>query len=335
MFGLTHIANSQGCEQILFGGVFNTFNEQGSSYSNAEWHNAWCNGTLSTSSSGGSTSVNLTLPIGDIPIGIGLSDAQEFQRVYKQTFCSTGSSAAVNYSTNASIVKVASPDILKSYTDCKAIEAKGLKVDFSLRPEDNKVFVISVTWGGAVGTPKVKKIIFLPNVVSGQSGSLIEGLTLEKNQSYALVAERTTDVPMTVVIDTDVGTFSRNLPRFLPPPTSTELVLAAMPRGTILGWFSQTIPKGWVLCDGQNGTPKLSNQFPRGTTDLTKLGVEGGSDKYAATVTTGVPSGIDNTQVWQQGGGSLTVKGVDHRHGLDLDIGTVPKYANIAFIMKL
>src|SRR6266568_4080402 len=135
-------AAGQGCEQILFGGVFNTFNQQGVSQSNEQWHNAWCNGTVIASSGSSASGAALDIGIAKISLGFSFSDAQEFQRVYKQSFCSTESGSSFNYASNVSVQKVASPDILKAYTDCKAIEAKGLKVDFSLR-DDHKVFVIS------------------------------------------------------------------------------------------------------------------------------------------------------------------------------------------------
>lgn len=333
---LVKTAFGQGCEQILFGGVFNTFNQQGSSYTSEYWHNAWCNGVIEASSGSSSGGASLNFGVGKIGLGFGVSDAQEFQKIYKQTFCSTSTGSSTNIANNTSVQKVASPDILKAYTDCKAIEAKGLKVDFSVRPEDNKVFVISVTYGGALGSPKVKKIAFLPNVITNQSGSLVEGVLLKKNQSYALTAERTTDVPMTVVIDTDVGTFFRNMPRFIPPPTDQELIMASLPRGTILGWYSQTIPKGWVICDGSNGTPRLSERFPMGTNDSTKLGTEGGKSVFESTIRSTTPSeGAKNTNVKQENNQPLTVYGTDHKHDVQIKVDTVPPFARIIFIMKI
>ena len=42
-------------------------------------------------------------------------------------------------------------------------------------------------------------------------------------------------------------------------------LIAKMPKGTILGWFSKNVPEGWAICNGQNGTPNLNERFPMGT----------------------------------------------------------------------
>ena len=49
----------------------------------------------------------------------------------------------------------------------------------------------------------------------------------------------------------------------------------AFPPGTVLMWWDSgatsetTVPPGWILCNGQNGTPDLRNRFPLGW-DATK-----------------------------------------------------------------
>lgn len=52
----------------------------------------------------------------------------------------------------------------------------------------------------------------------------------------------------------------------------------AVPPGTILMWSGAVndIPKGWTVCDGQNGTPDLRNRF-----------VVGAGDEYAVAATGG------------------------------------------------
>lgn len=37
-----------------------------------------------------------------------------------------------------------------------------------------------------------------------------------------------------------------------------------IPKGTIVLWSGKTIPDGWVLCDGDNNTPNLSDKFVKG-----------------------------------------------------------------------
>lgn len=55
---------------------------------------------------------------------------------------------------------------------------------------------------------------------------------------------------------------------------------ALTPVGLISMWSGQLneIPAGWVLCNGENGTPDLRNKFIRGAENQTSLSTEGGSD---------------------------------------------------------
>jgi microcystin-dependent protein len=60
-----------------------------------------------------------------------------------------------------------------------------------------------------------------------------------------------------------------------------------LPKGVIIMWTKSTIPDGWALCDGNNGTPNLTNRFVISTGSEYVLGNTGGSE----TVT------IDNSQM--------------------------------------
>lgn len=42
----------------------------------------------------------------------------------------------------------------------------------------------------------------------------------------------------------------------------------SIPTGLIAMWSGTEVPRGWVLCDGQNNTPDLSDKFIIGTTNL-------------------------------------------------------------------
>ena len=62
---------------------------------------------------------------------------------------------------------------------------------------------------------------------------------------------------------------------------------AYVPTGAILMWHGALadIPTGWVLCDGNNGTPNLVAKFVRGiATSSTAPGTSGGSDTHTLTV---------------------------------------------------
>lgn len=64
-----------------------------------------------------------------------------------------------------------------------------------------------------------------------------------------------------------------------------------MPRlavGTIVIWAGSvaTIPPGWHLCDGNEGTPDLRDRFVVCTGPLFGLGATGGTSTHVHTVTT-------------------------------------------------
>lgn len=58
---------------------------------------------------------------------------------------------------------------------------------------------------------------------------------------------------------------------------------SSVPKGTILPWYgsSDSVPNGYALCDGQNGTPDLRGRFLVGVDGSTyKLGSKGGEEKH-------------------------------------------------------
>ena len=48
-------------------------------------------------------------------------------------------------------------------------------------------------------------------------------------------------------------------------PSSVNILnnINSIPKGTIIAYYYLTVPMGWVLCDGQNGTPDLRGRFVR------------------------------------------------------------------------
>ncbi len=59
-----------------------------------------------------------------------------------------------------------------------------------------------------------------------------------------------------------------------------------VPSGTIAVWMDTiaTIPSGWNLCDGTNGTPDLRQKYPRCVpNDITNPGTTGGSGTIVLT----------------------------------------------------
>ena len=64
------------------------------------------------------------------------------------------------------------------------------------------------------------------------------------------------------------------------------LLAYLVPRGSILLWSGSlgTIPSGWVLCDGSNGTPDLRNQFVLGAGTTYTPGSTGGSSSVSLSI---------------------------------------------------
>jgi hypothetical protein len=100
---------------------------------------------------------------------------------------------------------------------------------------------------------------------------------------------------------------------------------AHIPSGFIMIWkgFQSNIPTGWVLCNGSNGTPNLTNKFIRAAsgdeaspTIATGINTEGGSDNTTLTE----PMLASHSHVIQVATGSaahnhtVNASGVQHGH---------------------
>jgi len=61
-----------------------------------------------------------------------------------------------------------------------------------------------------------------------------------------------------------------------------------LPTGVIAAWNGTSIPNGWLLCDGTNGTPDLRNRFIIGTTNATDakyaIGATGGNSSVTLSI---------------------------------------------------
>jgi len=138
----------------------------------------------------------------------------------------------------------------------------------------------------------------------------------------------------------------------------------AVPSGCILIWSGSTgsIPSGWLLCNGSNGTPDLRNSFVLGAGNTYAVGATGGSTDaivvshtHTATVTDpghvhATPNGqgyITNNPSNSQYGGGLfgtsnpntasAVTGITVANataGVSGSGANMPPYYALAFIMK-
>jgi hypothetical protein len=89
---------------------------------------------------------------------------------------------------------------------------------------------------------------------------------------------------------------------------------AYVPTGAILMWHGALadIPTGWVLCDGNNGTPNLIAKFVRGiNTSSTNPSATGGSDTHTLT-TAEMPA---HTHAWTGSLGEVRQGQVNYSSG--------------------
>ena len=59
-----------------------------------------------------------------------------------------------------------------------------------------------------------------------------------------------------------------------------ELISVMIPKGTIVMWNGTSIPKGWAICDGKNGTPNLIGKFIKADNTA---GITGGNNTVTLT----------------------------------------------------
>lgn len=122
----------------------------------------------------------------------------------------------------------------------------------------------------------------------------------------------------------------------------------SIPSGGIIMWSGSTVPDGWALCDGENGTPDLRGRFVLGSSDSHAIGSVGGSEEVTLTVEqmpehnhnfyrpnylkkiNNPEEGTPNT-LYSNGTGSYETEksGNSHPHP------NMPPYYTLAYIMKL
>lgn len=105
----------------------------------------------------------------------------------------------------------------------------------------------------------------------------------------------------------------------------------SVPRGIITMWSGPvtSIPAGWALCDGTNGTPDLRNKFVKGVPNsTTNPGVTGGNATHNHNGVTGTTAGGGAAGDYSN---ALTHS---HSHPINSD-SNLPPYYEVAFIMKL
>ncbi|RWZ87322.1 MAG: tail fiber protein [Hydrotalea sp. AMD] len=71
-----------------------------------------------------------------------------------------------------------------------------------------------------------------------------------------------------------------------PLTTSVNTALnQVVPIGGIIMWSGSTVPTGWHICDGTNGTPNLIDRFIVGSGGIHPVGSNGAGSTVAVTST--------------------------------------------------
>lgn len=130
------------------------------------------------------------------------------------------------------------------------------------------------------------------------------------------------------------------------------LGLEGIPSGGIIAYSgeAETIPEGWAVCDGENGTPDLRGRFILGVSETHPMGETGGEEEVTLTVEQ-MPK---HTHVYRlaKGGKSIVSSSVGNNTGYpylsnanDLEnVGekgsnqphpNMPPYYALIYIMKL
>jgi len=107
-----------------------------------------------------------------------------------------------------------------------------------------------------------------------------------------------------------------------------------LPSGSIILWYgtAATVPAGWQVCDGTNGTPNLQNQYVKGNDADGNLGNAGGNLTHSHTV---------NAHSHNLVAGNDVNAGNDYQETTDSQApGTdspnhEPPYIKVYYIMKL
>lgn len=119
---------------------------------------------------------------------------------------------------------------------------------------------------------------------------------------------------------------------------STDLTATFLPVGTILLWSGSiaTIPTGFALCNGSNGTPDLRDKFIAGAGMTYAPGVTGGAADhdhsfYIENNTTTLPAGTNIAA-----GTGFNKISTTHNHTATIyPRSHLPPYYALAYIMKL
>lgn len=143
-------------------------------------------------------------------------------------------------------------------------------------------------------------------------------------------------------------------PTSIKGPSGEGTTGVSIPSGGIIIWSGSTIPDGWALCNGENGTPDLRGKFVLGATTevdeegntIHPIGETGGEEEVVLTKdqipnhshTINIDTSIGNasgTSVVRGSNPKGTITSVVNPIGKGEGHNNMPPYYTLAYIMKL
>ena len=109
-----------------------------------------------------------------------------------------------------------------------------------------------------------------------------------------------------------------------------------VPTGTIVAYHgSGSIPPGWVICDGRDGTPDLTNRFIYGASgiDDNRLGQPGGLPVHSHVITIQNNTDVRGERTGDENDNDYANAGHIHSAASN-EVSNLPPYVKLLYIMK-
>lgn len=293
---LRPIFGQDACIALLQHGIYDTHASQSSSQSYAMFKSAFCGWYSSYRQTHQSGAASVAIPIADIPIGLSGSLTYGEADSMSQALCSSQASTSSMDSSWQQIDKTLNPGGTQAFSSCVQALRGGLLVDFRVTDDESQLS-IGAAYNAPLGAgPATLNLIKndgwictppdAPQVdlhsIAGKTGALTNrqvGMTCNRDikpSPFIVGGQKVVADRAELTLQTTAGLFTTFFrPKlFEDPIADTAKVLASYPKGTILPFAgpSNTIPAGWHVADGTNGTVNLVDRVPYGASSDGQIG---------------------------------------------------------------
>jgi hypothetical protein len=301
------------CIALLQQGIYDTHVSKSSAQSYGSFRSSFCGWYSSYRQTHQSAGASVAIPIVDIPIGLSGNMTFGEADAMAQGLCNSQASTTSADSTWTEIDKTLNPGGTQAFSSCVQALRGGLTVDFRVNDTEDQLSVglaYNPPLGAGPATLNLIKndgwICSAPSApekdlhsIAGQPGQLTNsqlGMTCSRDikpTPFIVGGQKVVADSAELTLQTTAGLFTTFFrPKLYEDPIAdTAKVLASYPKGTILPFAgaSSTIPAGWHICDGTNGTVNLTDRVPYGTSSDGQVGTLDGqlqhSHTYDATTT--------------------------------------------------